>query len=103
VRYWLNPFRIRDGVRNLRKIHAGGGPKLVRLAGIGQPDGWFLPASEIRLEVEAVDGSKVELRPVVPVPFPYAWAYRVARRFGVPIVSTIDPEKVRLAVPVPGR
>jgi hypothetical protein len=53
--------------------------------------------------VEAIDGSKVELKPVVPVPFPYAWAYRVARRFGVPIISSIEPEDVRLEVPVPGR
>lgn len=103
MRKWLNPFRIRDGVRNLCAIHKGGGPKLVRLTGIGRPEGWFVPTSEVRLEVETDDGSKVELKPVVPVPFPYAWAYRVARRLGVPLVSTLEPDDVKFSVPVPGR
>lgn len=103
MRYWLNPFRIRDGIRNLKAIRDGGGPKLVRLAGVGRPEGWFIPTSEIRLEVETDHGLTVELKPVVPVPFPYAWAYRVARKLGVPLVSSLEPEDVRLEVPVPGR
>ena len=103
MRYWLNPFRIRDGFRNLKRIRDGGGPKLVRLTGIGRPDGWFVPTSEIRLEVETDDGSKVELKPVVPVPFPYAWAYRAARSLGVPLVSTLEPEDLSLELAVPGR
>jgi hypothetical protein len=39
----------------------------------------------------------------VPIPFPYAWAYRIARRLGVPLVSSVDPERIRLGIPIPGR
>lgn len=100
---WLNPFRIRDAVRNLKRIREGGGPKVVRLTGIGQPEGLIVPTSEICLEVETVKGTTIELKPMVPIPFPYAWAYRAARSLGVPLVSTMKPENLRVDLPVPGR
>jgi len=80
---------------------AGGGPKLVRLAGIGSPEGLIVPASPVRIEIEARDGTKVEMSPRVPVPFPYAWAYRLASRLGVPLVAGFDPERIRFELGVP--
>lgn len=101
MRWWLNPFHIRDGIRGLRRIHAGGGPKSVRVAGIGEPKGLFVPASEVRVEVVAHDGTTVELDPRVPIPFLYAWAYKLSRRLGVPLVGGFDPDRIRFSLPVP--
>lgn len=102
MRWWLNPFHLRDGIRDVRLILRGGGPKLVRLAGIGEPEGIFIPASAVRIEIEARDGTTVELDPRVPVPFPYAWAYRLARRLDVPLVGALDPDRIRFELGVPG-
>jgi hypothetical protein len=49
-----------------------------------------------------VSGEVVRLRPELPVPFFYAWAYRLARRLGLPFASTLDPEDLSVEVPVPG-
>ena len=99
----LNPFRIRDVVRRIRDAAGGGGPKVIRLAGISDPDGWLATTSRVKLEVVGRDGRVTKFEPRVPVPFPYTWAYRIARRLGVPLVSDVDPERLRLGIPVPGR
>ena len=99
----LNPLRIRDAVHQIRGASGGGGPKTVRLAGISDPDGWFLPAVRVKVEVVARDGSVTTFEPHVPIPFPYAWAYRIARRLGVPLISDVDPQSLRLGIPVPRR
>ena len=99
----LNPFRIRKAVQRIRETTAGGGPAAVRLTGVGVPHGWLIPSSTVRLEVRARDGTITRFEPEVPVPFPYAWAYRVARGLGVPLVSSFDPERLSFEVGIPGR
>lgn len=99
----LNPFRIRAAVRAIRESTGGGGPAAVRIAGVGRPSGWLIPSSRVTLEVVARDGTVTRFQPEVPVPFPYAWAYRIARRLGVPVVRSIDPERISFEVPIPGR
>jgi hypothetical protein len=54
------------------------------------------------VEVETVSGKVVRLRPELPVPFFYAWAYRLARRLGLPLASALDPEDMSVEMPVPG-
>lgn len=103
MKWWLNPKRWWQTVRESRRVAKGGGPKLVRLKGIGHPKGWILPAAPVRLEIETRDGTIVNLEPAVPVPFPYAWSYRLARYLGVPLVSDIDPEKIAVQLRMPGR
>ena len=99
----LNPLRIRNVVRRAREASGGGGPKAVRLAGVSHPKGWLIPRSRVRLEVVARDGGVTRFEPALPIPFPYAWAYRIARRLGVPLISDRDPERLNLEVPIPGR
>jgi hypothetical protein len=99
----LNPFRIRKVVRQIREASGGGGPKSVRLVGISHPEGWFVPTARVSLDVVARDGSVTRFEPNLPIPFPYAWAYRIARRLHVPIVSSVNPERLRGDVPIPGR
>jgi hypothetical protein len=99
----LNPFRIRDAARQIRRVSGGGGQKRLRLVSIGHPAGIFIPTSRITLEVEARDGTKTRFEPDVPVPWPYAWTWRLAHKLGVPLVRSVEPEKLSFSVPVPRR
>lgn len=100
---YLNPFRIRAAVREIRKVAGAGGPRKLRLVSVGHPEGWLVPTSEIVLEVEAKDGSVSKFAPALPVPWPYAWAYRVARKLGVPLIKAYEPERAGFEVGVPRR
>ncbi len=97
----LNPFRIRAAVREIRRVLGGGGPKLVRLLSVGHPRGIIVPISEATIEVEAKDGTVSRFATALPVPWPYAWAYRIARRLRVPLVSDLEPGHFRFELPFP--
>jgi hypothetical protein len=73
----------------------------VRVTGISPPEGLIVPTATVSLEVDRMDGTVARVAPEVPVPWPYAWTYRLARGLGVPVVSAIDPERVRFGVPLP--
>jgi hypothetical protein len=92
---------MRETARAIGKINDGGGPRRLRLVRVGRPEGLFLPSSEVTVEVETVSGEIIRLRPQLPVPFSYAWGYRLARRLGAPLASTLDPEDLGVEVPVP--
>jgi len=100
---YLNPFRIRAAVREIKQVSSGGGPARVRLVSVGHPEGWVLPTSEVVLEIKAKDGTVSRWAPALPVPWPYAWAWRIARRLGVPLVRSFEPENVGFEVGVPRR
>ena len=100
---YLNPFRIRRAVGDIRRVIGAGGPKEVRLAGVSAPSGWIVPTATVTLEVVGRDGRVERFCPTFPVPFPYAWAWRIARRLGVPLVRSFDPQSMRMRVGVPGR
>jgi len=102
LRWWLNPLHLRDGIRGIRRIVRGGGPRLVRLAGIGDPEGLFLQAVPFLLEIEARDGTKVELDPRLPLPFVAGWAYRLAHRLQVPLVRDVGGVNFEAKVPFAG-
>ena len=93
--------QLRDTSRAIGKINDGGGPRRLRLVRVERPQGLFLPSTEATVEVEAVSGNVVRLTPELPVPFFYAWAYRLARRLGLPLAATLDPEDLSVEVPVP--
>ena len=94
--------QLRDTTRAIRKINEGGGPRRLRLVRVERPEGLFLPSTEATVEVETVSGNVVRLSPELPVPFFYAWGYRLARRLGLPLASTLDPDDLTVEVPVPG-
>ena len=100
---YLNPFWIRAAVCEIRRVFADGRPRLVRIVGVDHPRGWILPSSTVTIEVEGANGRKERFCPELPVPFPYAWAWRIARRLGVPLVRSVEPETLGFEVPVPGR
>jgi hypothetical protein len=84
-------------------VRAGGGPKKLRLARVGEPRGVIVPTAEIVVEVEARDGSVSRWAPALPVPWPYAWAWRLARLLRVPLVRSFDPGRIAAEVAVPRR
>jgi len=88
---------------SLRRVHRGGGPKRIRLARVGHPRGLVLTSSQAVVEVETRSGEVVRVSPELPVPFLYAWAYRLARRLGVPFVASLEPEDISFELGVPVR
>ena len=100
---YLNPFRIRAAAREIKRMRKGGGPARIRLARIGHPEGIVVPTAEIELQVQAKDGTVTTFKPALPVPWPYAWSWRLARLLKVPLVRSLDPERVRFTLGVPRR
>lgn len=98
---YLNPFRVRRVVGDVRRAASGGGPAAVRVARVGRPKGIVFPSSQIDLEVIGRDERVNRFTAIVPIPWPYAWSYRIARRLGLPLISGFDPERVRFRLPIP--
>jgi hypothetical protein len=99
---WVpKPSQLHDTARVIRKINDAGGPRRLRLVRVGRPNGRLLPSSETTVEVKTASGKVVRLSPEFPVPFFYAWGYRLARQLGLPLASTIDPEDLSFEVSVP--
>ncbi|UJA21198.1 hypothetical protein HJD18_13885 [Thermoleophilia bacterium SCSIO 60948] len=98
---YFNPFRIRRFVREVRNLSGHGGPARLRLVGAENPRGIIFPTSKFVVEVEMKDGHVADFAPLLPIPWPYAWSYRIAHRLGVPLVSSVDPEKIRFDLAVP--
>ncbi len=96
------PRQIRHTFADARRLRREGGPARVRLERLERPRGWVLPTSEATVEIEARSGARIRLTPELPVPWPYAWGYRLARRLNLPLASTLDPEDLAFSVPIPG-
>ena len=103
VRWYLNPLSIRRGFRDVRRIASGGGPRSVRLDGIGDPRGVIIPRVPIRLEVIARDGSIARLEPEVPIGLLAGYTYRVGSWLDLPIIGSLDPARLKTEVRIPGR
>jgi hypothetical protein len=71
--------------------------------GVGQPSGWIVPSSRLKLEIEARNGTRIHWEPEIPVPFPYAWAYRLSRWLRMPVISSHKPEDLKFSVPLLSR
>lgn len=63
----------------------------------------MIPTARVVLEVETKDGTTARFEPEVPVPWPYAWSWRLARLLNVPLVRSFDPGKLGFSVSVPRR
>jgi hypothetical protein len=99
--WFPNPFTLTHAAREARRVLSGGGPKVMRLTGVTQPEGVIFPTSAVCLEVEARDRTVVRFAPEIPVPCPYAWGYRLGRRLELPLVSAVDPERISFDVTIP--
>jgi hypothetical protein len=100
---WIRSLlQLREFAGVAREVRAAGGAKRVRLVEVRRPDGLIFPVVAAVLEVDTADGKTVRHEQQLPVPFLYSWAYRLARFFRVPLVSSIEPTDLALDVPVPG-
>jgi hypothetical protein len=94
----FSPLKLVRTVANLSAVATGGGPKSVELVRVGEPEGWILPSSELVVDVEARNGTRVRIEPELPMPFAVGWGIRLARRLGVPVISTLEPENLNFRV-----
>ena len=99
---YLNPLRLRRAAEELRRLRAGGGPRLLRLVRVSEPRGLIVPTVELELELEARDSTLTRVDAPVPLPWALAWGYRLARAAGTPYVASIDhTRRVGIAIPLP--
>jgi hypothetical protein len=101
MRWYLNPLLLTRAARATRRLLAGGRPNAVRVTGADRPEGVIFPTSSVSVEVEARDGTVTRLTPELPVPWPYAWGYRLARRLELPLVSAFDSQRVSFELRLP--
>jgi hypothetical protein len=88
--------------RELRRVHQAGGPKRLRLIKVEHPRGLIFASAQATLDVETNSGKTVRVSPALPVPFLYAWGWRLARRLKVPFISDVDPKDISASIRVPG-
>ena len=98
----LNPFRLAHNIANLHAVATAGGPKAVHLVRVGEPQGLIVPSSQVVVDVETKDGTKVRIEPEVPMPFLVGWGIRLARKLGVPVISALEPESFSFRVGTSG-
>lgn len=101
--WWLNPFAIGRTARDIKSIATGGGPVALRVVNVEHPKGVLFPQSDISFEVVGKDGGVTPFETSIPVPFTFAWTYRLARKLGVPLIKDIDPNALTGEMKVPGR
>lgn len=78
--------RVREIVDAVRTFVTGD-VRHARIVDVGEPKGIFGPTAETTLEVEGDEGHVHRVQVDMPVPFPAAIAYRLGRRFKVPIIG----------------
>jgi hypothetical protein len=85
--------RARNFVSDARAFISGD-IQQARLVSVGEPRGWFTPSSEVTVELEGENGKVHSFSHDVPVAFPFAWSYRLGKRFKLPILRNLDPTAV---------
>lgn len=103
MRWYLNPVSLARTAGDVKSVVSGGGPRSVRLTGIGDPRGIFLPRVPVSLVVMGRDGSRTPFEPELPVGLPLGYGYRIARWLHLPLIRDLDPQSMHAEVRIPGR
>lgn len=99
---WFKRIRmLKANAADAKAIADGGGPARVELVELTRPKGLVFTGSEVILDVTTRDGTVVRIESEIPVPFPYAWAYRIGRKLNVPVVRAVDPESFAFEFKIP--
>ena len=86
----------RRGVQAARSVLStartfiSGDVQRARIADVSDPKGIFFTKSIARLELEGEDGTVHSFEREVPVPFLWAWGYRLGKRTKLPFIGGID-------------
>lgn len=99
---WFKRIRmLKANAADAKAIADGGGPARVELVELSRPKGLVFTGSEVIVDVTTRDGTVVRIESEIPVPFPYAWAYRIGRRLKLPVVRAVDPESIAFEFRIP--
>jgi hypothetical protein len=99
--WYLNPMTLTHVARDARCVLSGGGPRIVRLTGVTPPEGVIFPTSAVCIEVDAKEGTVTRFAPEIPLPWPYAWGYRLVPSLKLPLVSAFDLQGVSFRLTLP--
>ena len=83
-------IRARGFVTDARAFMTGD-IQSARLVSVEEPRGIFSPSSEVTVELEGEDGNVHSFQHGMPVPFPFAWGYRLGKRFNLPVLRSLNP------------
>ncbi|MFN8112811.1 MAG: hypothetical protein U0R51_06385 [Solirubrobacterales bacterium] len=103
MRWYLNPVRLAHGAGKLKSLATGGGPKSVRVKGIGHPHGIFVPRVRVSLEVVGSNGGTTAFEPEFPIGLYLGFGYRLGRLFHLPLIKDADPGAISGEFRIPGR
>src|SRR5689334_16404192 len=103
MRWYLNPMKLAQGAGKLKSLSSGGGPKSIRLKGIGQPHGVFLPRVPVSLEIVGRNGAITAFEPELPIGLYLGFGYRLGRLFRLPVIKDADPGVISGEFRIPGR
>jgi hypothetical protein len=73
----------------------------MRLTGVTPPEGVIFPTSAVCIEVDAKEGTVTRFAPEIPLPWPYAWGYRLVPSLKLPLVSAFDLQGVSFRLTLP--
>ena len=82
-------YKVRDTVRDARGFITGDVQR-ARLVEVSEPKGIIWPKSTVVLELEGADAKVHRIDRELPVAFPYAWGYRLGRRYNLPLLRNLD-------------
>jgi hypothetical protein len=103
MRWYLNPVNLVHTASDIKRVVSGGGPRSIRLTGVANPRGIFLPRVPVSLEVVGRDGSRTTFEPELPVGLPFGYGFRIARWLHLPLIRDLDPQAMQAEVRIPGR
>jgi hypothetical protein len=103
MRKFLSPKRIKLALRGVKSVRRGGGPRRIKLLNLTDPKGLIVGTSMATFEVEALDGTVETIETAIPIPFLYSWGFRIGRKLHLPILRSLDPQKVHFDLKVPRR
>ena len=103
MRWYLNPVKLARTAGDVKQVVSGGGPRSLRLIGIGYPRGIILPRVPVSLEIVGRDGSRTAFEPELPVGLLAGYGFRIARWLHLPLIRDLDPQSTHVEVRIPGR
>lgn len=98
---WFRRFKlVLQNIGDARAIVAAGGPSSISIVEVKRPTGILATGMDAVIDVAARNGEVIRTETVIPVPFPYTWAWRVGFHLQLPVVRSLDPQRIEVELPL---